>query len=138
MLLATALTPLLADAADRFERSARSTLQAELLAPLELKESKRSRFSRAMLPPQARRIRMTGRRPQTDRQGRRFIMFAVDESHAKDAAEDQWFKNAITGCVYPVSGEVLVKRGEVYYAAPMMWGKAVPTAPSHVCRPASI
>jgi hypothetical protein len=120
--------------------SAQSVLQAKLLKPLQKKEEHRSRFSRAVSPPQTRRIRILDDTPHTDREGRPFLAFAVDETRSfgveeeKDGAEANWFKNAITGCVYPESGEVFVKLGEIYYPSSVLLGRSTPAAPTDVCR----
>jgi hypothetical protein len=116
---------------------AESVVQANLLEPLQKKEEDRSRFSRAVSPPRARRIRILDEDPRMDGDNRAFLSFAVDESRALGAVEDRedgWFRDAIVGCVYPGTGEVLVKRGEVYYASSILWGKPTPVAPAGVCR----
>jgi hypothetical protein len=133
-----ALHPLSAEAADHLVTSAQSVLQAKLLEPLQKKEEDRSRFSRAVSPPQARRIRILDDTPHTDREGRPFLPFAIDETRSfgvKEGPEADWFKNAITGCVYPETGEVMVRLGEVYYASSVLLGRPTPTAPTDVCRP---
>ena len=90
------------------------------------------------MPPSARRIRILDNSAQVDAKGHPFILFAIDESRGfaaeKDVADANWFKDTITGCVYPETGEVLVKRGEVYYPAAMLWGAPTPTAPTNVCQ----
>jgi hypothetical protein len=132
--------PIPAEAADPLVTSAQSVVQAKFLDPLQKMESNRSRFSRAVLPPQARRVRILDNTPQADREGRLFLSFAVDESRSfgiekdKGVAEDQWFKNAITGCVYPQTGDVLVKLGEAYYASSVLLGRSTPTSPADVCQ----
>jgi hypothetical protein len=129
-----------AQAASGLAALAESVLQTKLLEPLQKKEADRSRFSRAAQPPHARRIRILDDAPRADRTGRSYLAFAVDESRAfgiiedKDNAESNWFQNAITGCVYPETGDVLVKRGEVYFASSVLLGRSVPTAPADVCR----
>lgn len=121
-----ALHPLSAAAADLLAASAQSVLQTRLLEPLQKKEANRSRFSRAVLPPSARRIRILDDTAQTDRVGRHFLAFAVDDSR---------LQNAIRGCVYPETGDVMVKFGEVYYTASVLLGGTSATAPADVCRP---
>jgi hypothetical protein len=113
-------------------------VQAKLLEPLQRKEEDRSRFSRAVSPPRARRIRILDEDPRMDGDNRTFLSFAVDESRALGVADDReagWFREAIVGCVYPGTGEVMVKRGEVYYASSVLLGKPTPAAPAGVCRP---
>ncbi|MFO1520077.1 MAG: hypothetical protein U1F57_10505 [bacterium] len=120
------------------DASAKSVIQAKLLEPLQKKEADRSRFSRAVLPPRTRRIRILESDPQADAKGRSFVPFAIDENRgyggSQEVAENSWLKDTITGCVYPETGEVWVKRGEVYYASSMLLGHQTPTAPAGVCR----
>ena len=117
---------------------AQALVQAKLLEPLEKKDADRSRFSRAPLPPQTRRIRILEKAPQSDAKGRSFIPFAIDESHYlgsnAEIPEESWLKNAITGCVYLGSGDVMVQRGEVYYASSVLLGIQTPTASAETCR----
>jgi hypothetical protein len=127
--------PLSGEAADRLVTSAQSVLQAKLLEPLQRKEANRSRFSRAVSAPQTRRIRILDETPQTDRGGRPFLAFTIDETRSL-GPEARWFKDAITGCVYPESGEVLVRRGEVYYASSVLLGPH-PDGPGR-CLPAPV
>lgn len=135
-----AFHPLSAHAAERLVSSAPSIIQTKLLEPLQKKEEHRSRFSRAALPPQARRLRILDDTAATDRTGRSFVAFAVDESRGfvvkndKDVAEDNWFKDAMTGCVYPETGDVIVKLGEEYYPSSVLLGRSSPKAPDGVCR----
>lgn len=139
LILVEAFLPLPAKASDRLVASARSALQTRLLEPLQKKEEDRSRFSRAVLPPQARRIRILDNTPQTDGRGRLFIQFAIDESRAivvkKESTEAGWLRDAIMGCVYPETGDVMVRRGEVYYASSVLLGRSTPMAPADVCQP---
>lgn len=141
LIVLEAFLPLSARASDRLVASARSVLQTKLLEPLQKKENDRSRFSRAALPPSARRIRILDDTPQTDGKGRPFLQFAVDESRAfgvvkeKEGTEADWFRNAIMGCVYPETGDVMVRRGEVYYTSSVLLGRTTPMAPTDVCRP---
>ncbi|HEX5036074.1 MAG TPA: DUF2306 domain-containing protein [bacterium] len=141
LIVLKALHPPSAQAAGTPATAAQSVVQTKLLEPLQKKEANRSRFSRAAQPPQARRLRILDDAPQIDGAGRSFLAFAVDESRSfgvgedQDVAEADWFKNAITGCVYPETGNVLVKLGEVYYASSVLLGRSAPTAPADVCRP---
>lgn len=127
-----------ADTSGNLEISAKEALQSKLLNPLQKKEGTRSRFSRAALPPRARRIRILDNSARIDATGQTFVAFAIDESHGpmggKEVAEDAWLKNTITGCVYPKTGEVMVKRGEAYYAASVIMGVQTPMAPATTCR----
>lgn len=141
LILVEAPSPLSAEASNPLVASAKSVIQASLLEPLRRKEEDRSRFSRAVSAPYARRVRIMGDAPRADVRGRPFLSFAVDETRAfgveaeEELPEAKWFEDAITGCVYPETGEVMVRRGEVYYAASILLGKPTPTAPADVCRP---
>jgi len=133
----SAETSLSAKTSDGFIASAKSVLQSRLVDPLKKKEAERSRFSRAVLPPHARRIRILENNPQTDGRGKLFVLFAIDEGRGfggDQEKEDRWLKEVITGCVYPETGDVMVKRGEVYYPSAMLLGLQAPKAPAGVCR----
>ncbi len=119
-----------ASTSNRFVASAKAVLQANLLEPLQNKEDKRSRFSRAALPPQARRIRILDNTRRTDAKGQSFISFAIDESRGSDS---HWLQDAITGCVYPKTGKILVRRGTVYYSSSILLGQKTPISPPGVC-----
>ncbi|HEX5033474.1 MAG TPA: hypothetical protein VFW62_03255, partial [bacterium] len=119
--------------------SAQAIIEAKLLAPLQEKDVKRPKFSRAAPPPSARRVRiLDGSR--VDAKGQAFVAFAIDETHSfrelgdKDISEDAWHREAIIGCVYPKSGEVIVKLGEANYPAGVLWGESVKASPAEVCR----
>lgn len=120
--------------------SAKAVLETKLLEPLQKKEETRSRYSRAVLPPHARRIRILDKVAVTDSQGRAYLAFAIDESRGfraagdKDTSEADWLKDTITGCVYPETGAVLVKRATVYYPASMLLGVRTSPASADACR----
>ncbi|HSA59594.1 MAG TPA: hypothetical protein VLJ37_07915 [bacterium] len=141
LILVEAPPPLSAEASNPLASSAESVIRAKLVEPLQKKEEGRSRFSRAVSAPHARRIRILDDTPHTDRVGRRFLPFAIDERRAfgaeggEDGTGSDWLKDALTGCVYPESGEVMVRRGDVYYASSVLLGRPTPTAPADVCRP---
>src|SRR6185503_7514066 len=115
-----------------------SLVKAKLLEPLAAKEERQSRFSRAILPPRARRTHVVERQAQKDSKGRSFVTFGVDvllgwsSSNQGQAPEGAWRPNAITGCVYPDTDEVLVKRGNVYFPVALLLGKKTNAAPEHV------
>ncbi|MBL7685658.1 MAG: hypothetical protein JNK65_06465 [Deltaproteobacteria bacterium] len=129
--------PLHAQTSNNNLSSIESILEKKLLDPLRKKESERSKFSRALLPPTGRKIRIENNTPQTDPQGHSFISFSIDENRGyavnPQKSDHQWLKNAIVGCMYPASGEVMVKRGNVFYPASILWGAQVTTA-SLVCQ----
>jgi len=117
--------------------AAKEVVQTKLVDPLQKKEGSRSRFSRAAMPPAARRVRILDNSALTDAKGRTFVPFSIDESRGFvvniDKPEDNWIKDTITGCVYQDTGDVLVKRGEVYYASSVLWGAQTPVAPAESC-----
>jgi hypothetical protein len=119
--------------------SPQAIVEANLLDPLQRKDVKRPKFSRAAPPPSARRIRILDDKPKTDAMGRTFVSFAIDETHSfrevdsKEVAENQWHRDTIVGCVYPQSGEVIVKMGEANYPASVLWGSAAGKAPVESC-----
>ncbi len=89
-----------------------------LVKPLAEKERERSRFSRAMIPPRERRVRITQAKPRLDKGGGEFVSFAIDVRSAGD-----WRENDVVGCVYPKTGAVFVKIGEEYRPAEILLGK---------------
>lgn len=120
--------------------SPQAIVEANLITPLEKKEAKRPRFSRAATPPSARRVRILDTTQHTDAKGHAFLSFAVDEtrsflSHEKrEIPETAWRQAAIVGCVYPDSKKVIVKLGKTYYPAAVLWGSQAETAPAEACR----
>ena len=90
-----------------------------LVAPLTAYEADRSKFSRARLPPQERRVRITQAAPSVDTSGRQFMTFAVDVRFGKD----EWRENDVVGCAYTKSGDLFVKRGEEFRPATILVGK---------------
>jgi hypothetical protein len=121
------------------EDAAAAVVQKQLVAPLAEKEAGRSRFSRAYIPPQARRVRVLDAEPSTDSRGAEFVAFAVDQrsrGFARDAADDAgWRKDAIVGCVYPERDEVFIKRGGKFFRAGLLLGQKNIAADDTVCRP---
>ena len=102
-------------------------VEKALLEPLARQEKERSRFSRARMPPQERRVRVTQATPTPDASGRAYLPFAVD---VRRGAE--WHQNDVVGCAYPQTGALFVKRGDEYRPAEILLGKDVDVAPS-VC-----
>lgn len=98
-----------------------------MLKPLAQKESERSRFSRARLPPRERRVRITQETTTVDKSGREYVSFAIDVRFG-----DQWQENDVVGCVYTKSGAAFVKRGDEYRPAAVLLGKSTDPAPG-VC-----
>ena len=114
-------------------------VERRLVEPLADKEERRGRFSRAYIPPQARRVRVDGER-STDGRGAEFVAFAVDERSGRLGPrkddDSGWRKDAIVGCVYPARDEVFIKRGDRFFAAGLLLGQRTPAADEAVCRPA--
>ena len=98
-----------------------------LLEPLAQKERERSRFSRARMPPQERRVRVTQAAATLDASGRAYMAFAVD---VRRGAE--WHENDFVGCAYTQTGALFVKRGDEYRPAESLLGKDADVAPN-VC-----
>lgn len=103
-----------------------ANLTAVLVTPLEARDAERARFSRAKVPPTARRLR-TETTLLTDARGRPFVRFAIDAKRGGG-----WRSDDVTGCVY-VSGEVFVKTGAVHRPAAFLLGKKVSAAEDRVC-----
>jgi hypothetical protein len=119
-------------------RTAEALVRRDLVQPLAAKEGTRSKFSRASLPPQERRVRILDDQPGKDAEGIAFVRFAVDARHGFAAADDesQWRLAAIVGCVYLDRNQVFVKRGNEYRPAAFLLGKNVKAAAGTTCQPA--
>jgi hypothetical protein len=126
---------------DQPTAEAQAVVEKQLVKPLADKEAKRSRFTRAYIPPQARRVRVLESERSTDARGAEFVAFAVDERSgrlAPRAADDaDWRKDAIVGCVYPTRDEVFIKRGDKFFAATLLLGQKTAAADDAVCHAAS-
>jgi len=133
LLVAVVLTSSLASAGSSTTPSAVALVNERLIQPLAAKEREQSKFSRAALPPAARRVRVLDEKPQQDSAGNAFFSFAVDARHGWAASEEGWKKAAITGCVYPASGEVFIKRGNAFHPAKAALGKKTKPAPDATC-----
>jgi hypothetical protein len=122
------------------EVEAAAVVEKQLLRPLTQKEAKQDRFSRAYIPPQARRVRILDQERSTDGRGVVFVAFAVDARSrmlARKAGDDSgWRKDAIVGCVYPARDEVFIKRGDKFFGAGLLLGQKTAAAAEEVCRPA--
>lgn len=114
--------------------------QAKLLGPLSVKEAGRSRFSRAFIPPVARRVRVLDTEPRHDAADQAFVTFAVDEQRGlafDDQPETEWHADVIKGCVYLERGEVFVERGHTQFPAGLLLGQKVKANPA-ACRVAPL
>jgi hypothetical protein len=128
---------------DKPTAEAQAVVEKQLVRPLADKEAHQSRFSRAYIPPQERRVRVLESERSTDGRGAEFVTFSVDERSgvfARRGADDadRWRKDAIVGCVYPARDEVFIKRGEKFFAATLLLGKKTAAADDAVCRPARV
>jgi len=125
------------------ESVATAVVEKQLVKPLAEKEARRNRFSRAYIPPQARRVRVLDGERSTDGRGAEFVAFAVDERSgilARKAADDsgRWREDAIVGCVYPARDEVFIKRGDRFFGAGLLLGQKTAPADDAVCRPTPV
>ncbi len=125
------------------EASAAAVVEKQLVKPLTEKEARRNRFSRAYIPPQARRVRVQGGHRSTDGRGAEFVAFAVDERSGRfvpRAADDtaHWRQDAIVGCVYPARDEVFIKRGDKFFGAGLLLGQKTAAADDTICHPAPV
>ena len=130
MALALLLVPSSASADDPPAAVVQRRVEKGLLEPLAQKEKERSRFSRARMPAQERRVRVTQAVATLDVNGRAFMAFAVDVRRGTE-----WQENDVVGCAYPQTGELFVKRGDEYRPAEILLGKDVSAVPK-VCTPA--
>src|SRR3954463_10311789 len=89
--------------------SAKTTVEKALTRPLAQREATQSRFSRAAIPARTRTVRIVDASAHRDPRGLEFIAFSIDEQRGR---QHLLSKDALTGCVYPKSGEVFVKRGD--------------------------
>lgn len=128
------LTSFAASAAPPDDAAVLAAIEKGLVQPLEKKEDKRSRFSRAAPAPRDRRVRVLDAAPAKDARGKEFRSFAVDARYKHFEDDAPWHEDAIVGCVYPADGAIYVKVGEDYRPAAMLLGKKkAPKAPASVC-----
>jgi hypothetical protein len=110
--------------------SARTTVEKVLTEPLAQQEARRSRYSRAAIAPRTRTVRVLDERAHRDLRGAEFFVFSIDERRGFRAV---LHKDAVTGCIYPDSGDVFVARGDAHYPAALLLGKTSKQAEAHVC-----
>lgn len=136
-MLAISLTSALSFAAPPPEvavagaKEAEARVKSGLIDPLAAKEREQSKFSRARLPAQERRVRLD-ETPHTDANGAVFYTFAVDARHGIRAEGEGWRLAAVTGCAY-ASGELFVKNGERFRPAAFLLGKNLKPAAEQIC-----
>jgi len=119
-------------------KSAAALVQRVLIKPLAAKEDDQSRFSRARMPAQERRVRILDEELRKDASGGSFVIFAVDARHGMLPPNDDtgWRRDAIVGCAYVDRGEVFVKSGERYRPAAFLLGKNLKPAAEATCQEA--
>jgi hypothetical protein len=135
----TAARPPSPDVKSPEARIAAAAVGRVLLEPLARREHNTSKFSRASLGPQERRVRILDKQPRKDVVGAEFVRFAVDARHDfyAGASDDEatWGLATITGCVYLDDAEVFIERGGEYRPAAFLLGKNRKAAPKGVCEP---
>ena len=110
-------------------------MRTALVEPLAAKERDQSRFSRARMPAQERRVRVLDEKPRTDAQGGTFHAFVIDARHGV-VEEAAWRLATISGCVYS-DGKVFVQSGERQRPAAFLLGKNLKPVEEHVCKAAT-
>jgi hypothetical protein len=110
--------------------AARTTVEKTLTQPLGQREAMHSRFSRAAIPARTRTVRVVDASARRDLRGAEFFAFSIDERRGWQGVVS---RDALTGCVYPKSGEVFVKRGDAHYPAGLLLGQTSTKAEAHVC-----
>ena len=132
----TFAAPTAADVAAHEAKSVLALVSRDLIQPLAVKENSRSKFSRARLPAQARRVRILDDHAQKDARGVAFVRFAVDARHGYQADDEaNWRKDAITGCVYLERSQIFVKQGDQFRPAAFLLGKNLKAAAAPTCKP---
>jgi hypothetical protein len=110
--------------------SAQTTVERTLTEPLARQEARRSRLSRGEIPARKRTVRILDERARRDARGSEFFTFSIDE---RRGWQKVLVKDAITGCIYPSSGDVFVKRGDSLYPAGLLLGQKSKKAEGNVC-----
>ena len=123
------LASLVANASDP-PTSAKAAVEKALTEPLARQEARRSRLTRAEIPARARTVRILDERAHRDVRGSEFFTFTIDE---RRGWQKVLTRDAITGCVYPNSGEVFIKRRDSYYPAGLLLGQTSKKAETNVC-----
>jgi hypothetical protein len=115
--------------------SAKTTVEKALIQPLAQREANQSRLSRAAIPARTRTVRIVDASAHRDARGAEFVAFSIDEQRG---LQHVLSKDALTGCVYPKSGEVFVKRGDSHYPAGLLLGKTSKKTEAQVCVEAKV
>jgi hypothetical protein len=107
----------------------KARVEEGLIKPLAQRDTKKtSRFSRARLPPQERRVRVTQTDPSRDKSDRPFMAFAIDVRYGTE-----WKENDVVGCAYLGSRDLFVKVGGSYRPAKVVLGQYADDAPAGTC-----
>jgi hypothetical protein len=107
-------------------------VQQKLVSPLSARDEKRSRFSRASIPPPERRVRVLDDATVVDGAGQAVVRFAIDTRRT----DGEWHDAAMTGCV--VGGVVYVDGIDGVVAAhALLGGKREDVAPGTCVVPRS-
>lgn len=128
------------DAKTAQAKTAQAVVGRVLTQPLAVKESQRSRFSRAAAPQRELRVRILDEQPSKDAAGSAFVRFAVDARYGFRAPGSDdgsgWRLGTFVGCVYPDHSQVFVKKGDEYRPAAFLLGKNVKAAAETTCQSA--
>jgi hypothetical protein len=136
-LLLTSASLSFAESSAPDAQAAEARVKSGLLEPLAAKEREQSKFSRARLPAQERRVRVD-QTPQIDARGAVFYTFAVDARHGIRRKDDEGWKMAtVTGCAY-ANGDLYVKNGERHRPAAFLLGKNLKPVAEHICAAATV
>jgi hypothetical protein len=121
------------------QRATLALVKHDLLQPLIAKEEGRSKFSRARMPPEERRVRILDEQPSKDAQGIAFVRFSIDARWGMGGSDDEnhWRRDDITGCVYLDKNQIFVKSGDQYRPAAFLLGKNLKAAAQSTCQPVS-
>lgn len=109
-------------------------MKTAVLKPLSAQEDKRSRYSRAAMPPSERRVRVIEAK-LLDKNGRAFTTFAIDKRYGFEA-DEAWIENEWVGCAYLDSKDVFLKRGDEYRPASFLLGKRTEAISDDLCHTA--
>jgi len=130
VLLSSGIAPLAHADDARSPSEIQASVEKNFIEPLQRYQDHRSKFSRVMMPPMERRVRVTDPALHRDARGQDFAVFAMDTRYY----DERWSRDALVGCVYPSTGEVFVKMNDAYMAGKRLFGKKTESAPDGVCR----